>query len=100
MRNTIIILYTLMMSSCFDDSLAQRDVENSKKLKIGMSFSKAIEIMGQPIDMTKVNKNRFSHKTDKDSIYIFYYRRPEWASSGVSFDTDSLTILVIRNKLD
>ena len=101
MKKILGIIFLFLMLSCFDNTKDNQNLENSKKLKTGMSFNEAIVIMGQPISVKKTKNNSFyNYDTKLDSIYEFFYGRPTGASSGILFKTDSVKILKVYNKLD
>ena len=101
-REILLSVFFLIFSlSCFDNQNAKRNLENSKRLKLGMSFRSAIEIMGDPKEVRIIKNNQdFNYNSPQDSIYAFYYESPTGASGGVEFYSDSLIVLEIFNDLD
>lgn len=95
------VFFLILAFGCFDNQNAKRNLENSKKLRLGMDFKSAIEIMGDAKEIRKIKNNRnFNYDSPLDSIYSFYYESPTGASGGIEFYSDSLKVLRIFNDLD
>lgn len=59
----------------------EKNVQNSQKLKVGMTLKEALDIMGEPYEM----KEHANYK----GIFDYYYESPVGASDWIYFSVDS-----------
>lgn len=98
----IIVFWMILILSCQPVQKKEKEnFENSKKLRIGMDFKIAVEIMGEADEIRTIKNERiFGYDSTLDSIYSFYYEVPIGTSGGIEFYSDSLKVLKIFNDMN
>jgi len=92
----LIALTLFMVVECsLHENQAQNNVKNCEKIRIGMSISQVVEIMGEPDDV-KTYQGKINY-TDME-ITIYYYDAPSGSSVGVDIFFNAQSKKVVRTE--
>jgi outer membrane protein assembly factor BamE (lipoprotein component of BamABCDE complex) len=72
--------------ACSNASQIEQNIQNAKKLKVGMALDEALQIMGKP----HIIKEHANYK----GVYDYFYESPFGASDWIYFEVDSTQKLI------
>ena len=96
MKNTyfllIIVAIANLLIGCGGSSdRIEKNIENSQKLRVGMTLDEALKIMGEPHTVKVYNKK---HPKYNSIITTYYYESPFGASDWIHFRIDTTNRVV------
>lgn len=78
---TVLAIVNLLIACGGSSDRIEKNIQNSHKLRLGMTLDDALKVMGEPYEI----KEHANYK----GIYDYYYESPFGASDWIYFSIDS-----------
>lgn len=87
----IVTIVNLLIGCGGSSDRIEKNIQNSQKLRVGMTLDEALEIMGEPHEVRNYSQK---HPKYKSPTTVYFYESPIGASDWIYFEVDTTNNVV------
>jgi hypothetical protein len=92
-RTCLLLLLAIgnLLIACGSSDRIEKNIQNSQKLRVGMTLEEALRIMGEPHEVRTYSQ---IHPIYHSPTTVYFYESPIGASDWISFEIDTTNRIV------